>query len=284
MLFPQGECYNLQDNQLQGSWGSLTGCQLGDFAVPPIQDRMQATKRTIEQSNRFGIDLFQVSVHDTDCEKCLRHQGKVYSYSGKDPDFPKLEERPPFHEACRHVLMGYVPRPSKPKRHAALRILSNRTEPIANSLPGYDEALKIVERGQSPITVNHVLGIHSILSRKIKTLYKLRDSDATSMAKLIQYCEEQIVIAPKAAKELKRRNPDSGLPPHLGFARLAGIREKHGDFEAAMDLCRDALRQGWGDEPAKWEKRIEDLQKKSDKKTRTLEKSNLKQAKPPRSH
>lgn len=51
-----------------------------------------------------GADLVQVSSHNTDTPLCQEFEGKIYSISGKDPDFPALEEIPPFHPNCLHSL------------------------------------------------------------------------------------------------------------------------------------------------------------------------------------
>lgn len=51
-----------------------------------------------------GADLVQVSSHNTKCEQCSEFEGKIYSVSGSDPDFPALEEEPPYHPNCEHSL------------------------------------------------------------------------------------------------------------------------------------------------------------------------------------
>lgn len=54
---------------------------------------------------QYGVDLVQISTHADSCEYCKKFQGKVYSLSGKSKDFPVLEEQPPYHPNCEHVLM-----------------------------------------------------------------------------------------------------------------------------------------------------------------------------------
>jgi len=49
-------------------------------------------------------DLVQVSSHNTLTPMCQEYEGKIYSLSGKDEDFPELPETPPFHPNCMHTL------------------------------------------------------------------------------------------------------------------------------------------------------------------------------------
>ncbi|MFA5337656.1 MAG: phage minor capsid protein [Candidatus Omnitrophota bacterium] len=63
-------------------------------------------KRNLALYKKYGIDLVQVDAHSGACEICQSYQGKVYSISGNDKDFPKLQERPPYHKGCRHIILG----------------------------------------------------------------------------------------------------------------------------------------------------------------------------------
>lgn len=80
---------------------------------PEGYTRMLARSRVAEASNQanvnaalqYGVDLVQVDIHAGSCEVCDPFQGKIYSISGNDPDFPALDERPPYHPNCRHQLL-----------------------------------------------------------------------------------------------------------------------------------------------------------------------------------
>lgn len=63
------------------------------------------TENTITQN---GIDLLYVNYVGITCEYCAQYQGRVYSISGKDPRFPKLEKRPPYHAHCVHSVSAFV--------------------------------------------------------------------------------------------------------------------------------------------------------------------------------
>ena len=51
-----------------------------------------------------GSDLVQVSSHNTTTPICIPFEGRVYSISGRDPDFPPLEDIPPYHCNGLHSL------------------------------------------------------------------------------------------------------------------------------------------------------------------------------------
>lgn len=76
-----------------------------DYAelVARTQTREAVTEGSLRTGQEFGVELFRVSVHEGACTQCLPFQGKIYAL-GKDPDFPTLERRPPFHPRCAHVL------------------------------------------------------------------------------------------------------------------------------------------------------------------------------------
>lgn len=108
--------------------------------VTRTRTREAVTQGAVTRSMEFGITLFQVSIHDNPCDVCKQYQGKVYSVV-PDSGFPMLEARPPFHPSCRHVLTPYVEVPGREEKHEALKALSNSDGPIADSLPGYQEAI-----------------------------------------------------------------------------------------------------------------------------------------------
>lgn len=54
----------------------------------------------VQEAVALDMDLMQIDVHDQPCPFCALHQGKVYSISGKSPDFPPLTVSLPFHPNC----------------------------------------------------------------------------------------------------------------------------------------------------------------------------------------
>jgi hypothetical protein len=67
--------------------------------------RESETNATIQTGLSLGSDLVQVSSHNTNCDICAEYEGKIYSIGGVSKDFPKLEEEPPFHPNCKHLLI-----------------------------------------------------------------------------------------------------------------------------------------------------------------------------------
>ncbi len=61
-------------------------------------------KSLFNLAKKYGMDLVQIDAHSNACDICQSYQGKIYSISGSDKDFPKLQERPPYHKGCRHTL------------------------------------------------------------------------------------------------------------------------------------------------------------------------------------
>lgn len=73
--------------------------------VATAKMRQASTEGVVATCEQIGNTLVQVSIHTGSCAICLPYQGKVYSITGNDPDFPPLESRPPWHPHCRHVLL-----------------------------------------------------------------------------------------------------------------------------------------------------------------------------------
>ena len=63
-----------------------------------------STQAVLDTAQTVGSDLVQVSVHNTLCAVCAQFEGKVFSLSSSDPDFPPLEDEPPYHPNCMHSL------------------------------------------------------------------------------------------------------------------------------------------------------------------------------------
>lgn len=100
----------------EGKWISIRGkdgkvrrydLQKYGRLVARTATRFAHSEGVLQTSKQYGMDLVQVSVHARACPQCIPFQGKVYSISGDNPDFPALidENRPPIHPNCAHVLL-----------------------------------------------------------------------------------------------------------------------------------------------------------------------------------
>ncbi|MFD2658620.1 phage minor capsid protein [Gracilibacillus thailandensis] len=84
-----------------------------------------------ERFREYGLDLFEVSSYPGARPKCFEDQGKIYSLSGNDPNYPSLAStsygQPDglFGIHCSHVKYAYIPGISK-------RRYKNTTSPEVN--------------------------------------------------------------------------------------------------------------------------------------------------------
>jgi hypothetical protein len=79
----------------------------------------------------------------------------------------------------------------------------------------------------------------------IYQFYRDRDVDPAALESAIAYCEAQAAMAPEAADAFKRDYPGAPLPSHYGFRQLAIIRDKQCRYNDAVQIVREAARQGW---------------------------------------
>jgi hypothetical protein len=73
--------------------------------VARARTREAVTQGTVNACMQAGMDLVQISMHEDSCPECEPYEGRIYSISGEHPDFPHLDEEPPYHPNCKHVLM-----------------------------------------------------------------------------------------------------------------------------------------------------------------------------------
>lgn len=73
-----------------------------------------------------GLDLIYVNYVGITCEYCAKYQGRVYSISGADSRFPKLEIRPPYHAHCVHSISAWIEEYQSPDEVEWMLAASNR--------------------------------------------------------------------------------------------------------------------------------------------------------------
>jgi hypothetical protein len=59
---------------------------------------------TANRMAEAGLDLVTISQHEDSDEVCDEYAGNTYSLSGASDEYPLLEEFPPFHPNCVHVM------------------------------------------------------------------------------------------------------------------------------------------------------------------------------------
>lgn len=53
-----------------------------------------------------GFDIIEINKSQNPCEKCIEHDGKTYSLTGRAPGIPHLVKPPPFHPECEHFFFA----------------------------------------------------------------------------------------------------------------------------------------------------------------------------------
>jgi hypothetical protein len=70
-------------------------------------------RATMQQMEDLDEDLVQMTNHNSSCPICATYEGRVYSITGKDKRYPKLDNafKPPYaniHPQCRHRITPYI--------------------------------------------------------------------------------------------------------------------------------------------------------------------------------
>lgn len=66
--------------------------------------REAVTQGTVNRLLEAGADAVTISSHGSTCEVCAEYDGNTYSLAGQTEGLDVLDELPPFHPNCRHVL------------------------------------------------------------------------------------------------------------------------------------------------------------------------------------
>ena len=120
---------------------------------------------------------------------------------------------------------------------------------------------KSVERREAEVSAT--IDRHFIYDCMIQVYYRDRNRNENALALALKACEKQIALAPQVIRE-QPIEWEGELPAHLGFQQLAIVRERDRDYEDAIRLSEEALRQGWAGD---WEKRIVRCKRKNERET-----------------
>ena len=113
-------------------------------------------------------DLYKISSHNTTCRRCAPLEGRVYSRSGTDPDFPplaaafgKVDKNGPdtlanswlnIHPNCLHVLIAWTPAGRSEEELRKIKAFSSFTTNPPDRDPRTEkqiEAYRLKERGRA---------------------------------------------------------------------------------------------------------------------------------------
>lgn len=59
---------------------------------------------TVNTAMAYDTDLIQVSSHNTTTPICIPYEGKIFSLTGKNKNFPQIDTLTPFHPNCMHTI------------------------------------------------------------------------------------------------------------------------------------------------------------------------------------
>ena len=105
-----------------------------------------------------------------------------------------------------------------------------------------------------------VIDRHYIYHNMIRVYYRDRNRDTNSLQLAIEACEKQIDLGPQVVRAWPREEMGAALPRHTGFEQLAIVLERNKDYDGAVRLSEEALRQGWAGD---WGKRIDRCRQRS---------------------
>lgn len=170
------------------------------------------------------------------------HIEDVFHPMGADPSSRPLTEGKLSYSSQNaagllHALAGWFNKPGD--REIAKKIIAKATE--------------LAENGDD------ILDLHFSLQQRMEIYYRERDSDPKALDEAIRACEDQIKVAPQAARQFLKEYPNQSLPGHAGYSQLAIILKKQGKYKELIELCLQAKKQGWS---GNWEGRIAEAQKK----------------------
>lgn len=135
------------------------------------------------------------------------------------------------------ILAGWFD--NKKDRRLAIKILVRAEESLSDEIP--------------------LMDFHFLYHQLIKTHYSNRNNDQKSFDKSIKACEQQIEIASQVAKAFKEELKNDFMPFHTGYNQLVIVKEKEKKYQAVIDLCTKAQKEGWSGD---WEHRIERCKRK----------------------
>lgn len=102
------------------------------------------------------------------------------------------------------------------------------------------------------LTKNDIVERHFVYNQLIDYYFSLRDKEKNALEKCVEYCKEDIKIAPEVLKKMKNDNMwkhhnEKGelefVPPQFpSFKRLAIIYENNKNYQEAIEICEKALK------------------------------------------
>lgn len=179
-----------------------------------------------------------------------------YSLTNWWNDTFTIEEKQRFKELYKpmggsydDLFIGYHEFPKSPVWFLTIlaQFASNKADKIIS--------LKFLNKAEELSSGCPLIDKHFLYQGLIEAHYKLRE-DKNHYESTKEYCKKQISISLEVRTLLKEEF-GVDLPGHSGFHQLSIILEKEEAFAEAINICRQAMYQGWGGD---WIKRINRLE------------------------
>jgi hypothetical protein len=123
-----------------------------------------------------------------------------------------------------------------------------------------DLASRILAKAEErALAEDDTLGLHFVYHQMIRHHGRWKDTLADARDLTFAACHKQIRLAPAAAKALRQTRPDESLPIHLGYLQASTMLEQEGEYERAIELCRQAQSERWN---GNWAWRIQRMNRK----------------------
>lgn len=101
-------------NAIKDKRGRMISLDAYADTVARSTTREATNTATMNQLQYEGYDLVKMSDHRSACPVCAKYEGRVYSISGNNRDYPRLSipysgGHANIHPKCRHVISPYIP-------------------------------------------------------------------------------------------------------------------------------------------------------------------------------
>lgn len=211
----------------------------GQAPIVSTTEPRQIQGKVKGQIGYYGLEDWWLSEFS---EEERNHIEEVFQPMGSEPGSKPLTKGDLSYSSQNaagllHALAGWFNKPGE--RELARKIIAKATE--------------LAQAGDD------VLDLHFSLQQRMEIYYRERETDPNALEEAIKACEDQIKIAPQAAKQFLKEYPGQPLPGHAGYTQLVIILKKQDKYQDLIELCQKAKEQGWAGD---WDKRIADAQKK----------------------
>jgi hypothetical protein len=214
-------------------------------------------------------NLFNHPVHDT----CRQVQGYIGHFKLSEWWFSSFDE-----DERQYIELAFTPlglgiihegaRPSADKNSLltgspGLQVYGRAGTFLANLAEWLNKpecrhlARRVIEQAEA--IASDPLEKHDVFQVMVVVNYRDRKKHPRFLDAAIRACHKQIDIAPEVIRLWRRQRRI--VPTHNGFEQLAIIREKEGDYAAAMRLSQQAMKLGW--RRTDWEGRIQRCRRKA---------------------